>query len=167
MAKSMTKTFLGAGTLALAVAGSSRAFGHGMGGGDACGHGGLPGGRRVLHALALSADQLSADQKQGVHDILREHRPTLAQLGANEMTARQAIADKLLGTGTVTQNDLDALLQQESQARTALMRERMATALEVRKVLTPEQIQKAATIHAGMKQLHDQMRQLLGSQGAD
>ena len=162
MAKSMTKTFLAAGTLALAVAGSSRAFGHGMGGGDACGHGGLPGGRRVLHALALSPDQ-----KQGVHDILREHRPTLAQLGANEMTARQAIADKLLGTGTVTQNDLDALVQKESKARTALMRERMATALEVRKVLTPEQIQKAATIHAGMKQLHDQMRQLLGGQGAD
>jgi len=162
MAKSMTKTFLATGTLALAVAGSSRAFGHGMGGGDVCGHGGLPGGRHVLHALALSADQ-----KQGVHDILREHRPTLAQLGANEMTARQAIADKLPGTGTVTQNDLDALVQQESQARTALMRERMATALEVRKVLTPEQIQKAATIHAGMKQLHDQMRQLLGSRGAD
>ena len=162
MAKSMTKTFLAAGTLALVVAGSSRAFGHGMGGGDVCGHGGLPGGRHVLHALALSADQ-----KQGVHDILREHRPTLAQLGANEMTARQAIADKLLGTGTVTQNDLDALVQQESQARTALMRERLATALEVRKVLTSEQIQKAATIHAGMKQLHDQMRQLLGSQAAD
>src|SRR5881397_3989835 len=161
MAKSMTK-ILAAGTLALAVAGSARAFGHGRGGGDACGHGGLAGGRRVLHALALSADQ-----KQGVHDIVREHRPTLAQLGANEMTARQAIADKLPGTGTVTQNDLEALVQQESQARTALMRERMATALEVRKVLTPEQIQKAATIHAGMKQLHDQMRQLLGGQGAD
>ena len=47
------------------------------------------------------------------------------------------------------------------------MRERFATALEVRKVLTPEQIQKAATIHAGMKQLHDQMHQLLGKQGAD
>jgi len=162
MAKSMTKTFFAAGTLALAVAGSSRAFGHGMGGGDACGHGGLFGGGRVLHAL-----DLSADQKQGVHDILREHRPTLAQLGANERAARQAIADKLLGTGTVTQNDLDALVQQESQARTALMRERMATALEVRKLLPPEHIQKAATIHAGMKQLHDQMHQLLGSQGAD
>jgi len=158
----MTKTFLAAGTLALAVAGSSRAFGHGMGGSDGCGHGGLLGGGRVLHAL-----DLSADQKQGVHDIFREHRPTLAQLGANERAARQAIADKLLGTGTVAQNDLDALVQQESQARTALMRERLATALEVRKVLTSEQIQKAATIHAGMKQLHDQMRQLLGSQGAD
>ena len=162
MTKSMTKTFLAAGTLALAVAGSSRAFGHGMGGGDGCGHGGLLGGGLVLHAL-----DLSADQKQGVHDIFREHRPTLAQLGANERAARQAIADKLLGTGTVAQNDLDALVQQESQARTALMRERLATALEVRKVLTSEQIQKAATIRTGMKQLHDQMHQLLGGQGAD
>ena len=162
MAKSMTKTFLAAGALALAVSGNSHAFGHGIGVGDACSHGGLSGGRRVLHAL-----DLSADQKQGVHDIIREHRPTLAQLGANERAARQAIADKLLGTGTVTQNDLDALVQQESQAGTALMRERLATALEVRKVLTSEQIQKAATIHASMKQLHNQMRQLLGSQAAD
>src|SRR5207247_8598869 len=119
--------------------------------------GGLPGGGRVLHALALSPDQ-----KQGVHDILREHRPTLAQLGANEEASRQAIADKLLGTGTVTQNDLDALVQQESQARTALMRERLATALEVRKVLTPEQIQKAVTINAGMKQLHERLRLYIG-----
>ena len=162
MAKSMTKTFLAAGTLALTVAGSARAFGHGMGGGDACGHGGFLGGGRVLHAL-----DLSADQKQGVRDIVSQHRPTLAQLRANERAARQAIAGKLLGTGSVTQQDLDPLLQQESQARTALMRERFATALEVRKVLTPDQIQKAATIHTGMKQLHDQMHQLLGGQGAD
>src|SRR5207247_9822190 len=102
MAKSMTKTFLAAGTLALAVAGSSRAFGHGMGGGDACGHGGLAGGRRVLHAL-----DLSADQEQGVPDILREDRPTLAQLGAAPKKAKQAIADKLRGPGTGTPSDLD------------------------------------------------------------
>ena len=48
MAKSMTKTFLAAGALALGVAGSSRALGHGMGGGDACGHGGLFGGGRCF-----------------------------------------------------------------------------------------------------------------------
>jgi len=47
------------------------------------------------------------------------------------------------------------------------MRERLATALETRNVLTPEQIKKAATIHAGMNYLHAQMRKLLGKQGAD
>jgi len=162
MTKPMTKSILAAGTLALAVASSLPAFGHGMRGGGACGHGALLGGGRMLHAL-----DLSADQKQKVGDILTAHRPTLAQLRANEKTATQALAAKLLGTGTVTQPDLDALVQQESQARTALMRERLAAALEVRNVLTPQQIQKAATIRAGMQGLHAQMRQLLGEQGTD
>ena len=116
----------------------------------------------MLHAL-----DLSADQKQKVQDILTAHRTSLAPLVAKERAARQALADKLLGTGTVTPQDVDALVQQESQARTALMRERLAAALEVRTILTSEQIQKAATIRAGMKDLHAQMRQLLGKPGAD
>jgi len=91
------------------------------------------------------------------------HRTTLTPLVANERAARQAIADKLLGTGTVTQQDLDTLLQQEAQTRTALMHERLAAALEVRNILSADQTQKAATIHTGMKQLHAQMQQLLGS----
>ena len=66
-----------------------------------------------------------------------------------------------------TSEYLDALVQQESQARTALLRERLAAALDVRSVLTPDQIQKAATIRAGVKDLRAQMRQLFGKQGAD
>ncbi len=156
----MTKSFLAAGTLALAIASNSPAFGHGMHEHGACGA--LPGGGRMLQAL-----DLSADQKQKTQDILTAHRPTLAQLAATEKAAKQALADRLLGTGSVTQQDIDALVQQETRAHGALMRERLATALETRNVLTPEQIQKAATIHAGMNYLHAQMRKLLGKQGAD
>ena len=156
----MTKSFLAAGTLALAIASNSPAFGHGMHEHGACGA--LPGGGRMLQTL-----DLSADQKQKTQDILTAHRPTLAQLAATEKAAKQALADRLLGTGSVTQQDIDALVQQETRAHGALMRERLATALETRNVLTPEQIQKAATIHAGMNYLHAQMRKLLGKQGAD
>jgi len=156
----MTKSFLAAGTLALAIASNSPAFGHGMHEHGACGA--LPGGGRMLQTL-----DLSADQKQKTQDILTAHRPTLAQLAATEKAAKQALADRLLGTGSVTQQDIDALVQQETRAQGALMRERLATALETRNVLTPEQIQKAATIHAGMNYLHAQMRKLLGKQGAD
>jgi len=81
---------------------------------------------------------------------------------AQSMTTEQMT--KLFGTGTVSSQDVDALVTQESQARLALMRERLATALEVRNVLTPAQIQRAATIRSGMKELHAQMRQLLGKQ---
>ena len=120
------------------------------------------GGGRILHTV-----DLSDEQKQKVQDILTAHRPKLRALVANEKAADQALADKLLGTGAVTQQDFDAVLQRASQARDELMRERLAAALEVRDVLTSEQIQKAATIRTGMKQLHAEMRQLLGSSGTD
>ncbi len=162
MKRSITRSIIAAGTLALAVAGGSRALAHGMGGDGGSGHGAFFGGGRMLHAL-----DLRADQQQQVHDIMSAHRSTFAQLAANERASREAIADKLAGTAAVTLQDLDALLQQESQARTALMRARLATALEVRSVLDPGQIQKGASLHASMKQLHQQMRQLLGGQAAD
>jgi Spy/CpxP family protein refolding chaperone len=161
MTKQMTMSIFTAGTLVLAITSGALAFGHGMGGSGGCGGGAFLGGGRVLHAL-----DLSADQKQQVQDIVAAHRTTLTPLVANERAAKQALGDKLLGTGTVSSQDVDGLVAQESQARLALMRERLATALEVRNVLTPAQIQKAATIRSGMKELHAQMLQLLGKPGA-
>jgi Spy/CpxP family protein refolding chaperone len=157
----MTRTIFTAGALALVIAAGTGAMGYGMpGGGGGCGHGGFAGGPRLLHAL-----NLSAEQKQQVQAILQAHRPTFKQLAANERTAREAIADAMFGTTAATQPALDALVQQEGQARTALMNERLAVALQVRGILTPDQIQKASTIHTGMKQLRTQMHALLGDTG--
>src|SRR5437867_3350907 len=75
----MTKTILGAGVLALAVAGSSFAFGHCAGGDRGCSHDMLMGGGRILHTL-----DLSDEQKQKVQDILTAHQPKLRQLVSNE-----------------------------------------------------------------------------------
>lgn len=157
----MTRTIFTAGALALAIAAGTGAMGYGMpGGGGGCGHGGFAGGPRLLHAL-----NLSADQKQQVQAIFQAHRATFKQLAASERTARGAIADAMFGTNAVTQQALDPLVQQEAQARTALMNERLAVALQVRGILTPDQIQKASTIHTGMKQLRTQMHALLGDTG--
>jgi Spy/CpxP family protein refolding chaperone len=156
----MTKTIFTAGALALVLAAGTGPMGYGMPGGGGCGHDGFVGGPRLLHAL-----NLSADQKQQVQAILQSHRATFKQLATNERTARGAIADAMFGTNTVTQQTLDGLVQQEAQARTALMNERLAVALQVRGILTPDQIQKASTIHTGMKQLRTQMQALLGETG--
>src|SRR6184192_1910618 len=102
-----------------------------------------------------------------VRGRITKNKTKLRQLVANEKADDQTLADKLFGTGVVTQQDLDALLQRESQARNELTRERLAAALEVRDVLTSAQIRKAAAIRTGMKQLHAEMRQLLGDQGTD
>jgi Spy/CpxP family protein refolding chaperone len=155
----MTRTTFTAGALALVIAAGTGAMGYGMPGGGG-GHGGFAGGPRLLHAL-----NLSADQKQQVQTIFQAHRATFKQLAANERTAREAIADAMFGTSAVTQQALDPLVQQEAQARTALMNERLAVAIQVRGILTPDQIQKASTIHAGMKQLRTQMHALLGDTG--
>ena len=114
MTKAMTMSIFTAGTLALAISSGALAFGHGMRGSGGCGAGALLGGGRVLHAL-----DLSADQKQQVQDIVTAHRTTLTPLVANERAAKQALGDKLLGTGTVSSQDVDALVAQESQARLA------------------------------------------------
>src|SRR5438552_414572 len=82
MTKPMTKSILAAGALALAVASGPPAFGHGMRGGAACGHGALLGGGRMLHAL-----DLTVDQKQEARDIFTAHRPMLARPRANEKAA--------------------------------------------------------------------------------
>jgi len=164
---SVVKSVFAASALAVVLASGPVAFGHGMGGGGGCGggHGGgygrglLPGGGRLLHAL-----DLSADQKEKVQDVLAAHGPKFHTLMANQKAARQAIADKLLGTGTVSQQDIDAAAQQASQAMSDVIHERLSVALEVRNILTPAQIQKAATIQASMQQLHTQMRELLGGE---
>ena len=165
MMNSVVKSLV-ASALALALTSGSVAFGYGMRGGGGCGggHGDgmLPGGGRLLHAL-----DLSADQKEKVQDIFAAHAPRFHALMANQKAAKQAIADELLGAGTVSQQDVDAAAQQASQATTDLMHERLAVALEVRNILSPEQIQKAATIRSRMKQLHAQMQQLLGGRQED
>jgi len=155
----MMRTIFTAGALALVITAGTGAMAHGMPG-EGGGHGDFLGGPRLLHAL-----NLTAEQKQQVQAIFQAHRATFKQLAANERTAREAIADAMLGTNPVTQPALDALVQQEAQARTALMSERLAAGVQVRGVLTPDQIQKASTIHAGMKQLRTQMHALLAGTG--
>ena len=166
MMNSVVKSVFVASALALALTSGSVAFGYGMRGGGGCGggHGDgmLPGGGRLLHAL-----DLSADQKEKVQDIFAAHGSRFHTLMANQNAARQAIADKLLGAGAVSQQDVDAAVLQASQATTDLMHERLAVALAVRNILSPEQIQKAATIRSRMKQLHAQMQQLLGGRQED
>jgi Spy/CpxP family protein refolding chaperone len=161
MTTAMTKRALAAGTLALAFAAGSPALGRGL----PCSSTGRDvflGGGRMLHAL-----DLSADQKQQVQDILTAHRTRVGPPLANEKAARKVIADKLLSSPAIAQQDLDSLVQQESETHAALVRERLAVAGEVRNLLTPAQLQKAATIRTGMAKLHVQMHQLLGKPDAD
>ena len=70
------------------------------------------------------------------------------------------LADKLLTAGPVQNTDLQPLLQQIGQLREQLLQDSAQIALEVRAVLTPEQLAKAGQVKARMKQLQGEMHHL-------
>jgi Spy/CpxP family protein refolding chaperone len=112
--------------------------------------GGIGGGAFFGQPSTLHALDLTPGQTESVATILLAHRRMLRRLAHEEKAARRAIDDRLVGAGAVTPGELDVLVQHETETRDALTREQRATELAVRNTLTPEQIQKVASIRAAL-----------------
>jgi Spy/CpxP family protein refolding chaperone len=108
----------------------------------------------------LRGVNLSDDQKAKVHQIQtaswEQTKPLIEQL----RQVHKQLASQLLGPGSVTAAQLQPLVQQEEQLRSKLNAQRLERTLEVRALLTPEQLAQAGSVHA-REQLHDQERSLL------
>jgi Spy/CpxP family protein refolding chaperone len=132
---------------------------HGPGGPGGCG-----GPMAMPMMMILRHVNLTADQESQVHQIMQagftQNQPLMDQLHST----REAIADKLLTTGTVSAADLTPLQAQEAKIHQQLAQNMMATALKIRGVLTPDQLTQAATLHGKIKALDDQMRALMGDE---
>jgi homoserine dehydrogenase len=76
----------------------------------------------------------------------------------------EQITTLLLGSGTVTEDQLAPLLRQEDQLRAQEEKTRMAEVLAIRNMLTPEQLAQAASVHAQMEALHQQEKALMPSE---
>ena len=109
------------------------------------------GGWAILRSLGLSDGQ-----KAQVHEIFANHRSNLRTLHAQLRTARQELGDKLYGNPP-TAADLAPI----SQLRDQVARERLQIALEIRNILTPDQLAKAAQVRQQLEQLRLQRRNLL------
>jgi Spy/CpxP family protein refolding chaperone len=123
---------------------------------------GIGGGAFFGQPSTLRALDLTSGQTRSVLAILQAHRPALRRLSHEERVAKRAIDDRLVGNGAVTPQDLDALVERENATRDALTRERLATELAVRNALTPEQIQKVASIRAGLEENRTRRRLFSG-----
>jgi hypothetical protein len=73
--------------------------------------------------------------------------------------AQTALLDTLFAAGDLKADDLKAELDRLARRLQQLMAHALATALDVRKVLTAEQLARTAQIKDRMRALHDQMRQ--------
>lgn len=151
----MTMVVMLAGAAGLA----GPAWGQGMS--PEMGHGGRWGrdGGMALPFLIRSAN-LTPDQETRIRAILSAHRSATRSALEQLRRAQDELADKLLTAGPIQNTDLQPLLQQIGQLREQLLQDSAQIALEVRAVLTPEQLAKAGQVKTRMKQLQGEMHQL-------
>ncbi len=84
-----------------------------------------------------------------------------AKSGFQQMRGvHEQIMARLLAPGSVSEADLAPLMQQEQALRAQLEEQRLASALQIRQVLTPQQLAEAAEKHQQLESLHDQERQI-------
>ncbi len=112
--------------------------------------------------MALRAANLTADQKKQVHDIVDASMTSSKSQMEQMHSIRDQIADKLLSSGTVSASDLAPLLAQQSTLQQQLDSQMVATAIQIRGVLTSDQLSKVAAAHEKLKQIHSQIDAILG-----
>ena len=117
-------------------------------------------GPGMMLPLVLRGIDLTEAQEKQVRAIMQAHRATFRTLFGELQEAQQAVADRLFTPGEVRAEDLTTQVQRITQLREQLMQEGLKVALEVREVLTPEQLAKAAGLKERMRSLHTEMREL-------
>lgn len=136
---------------------SATALAHGFGGGRGLAHGAVG-----ISPLILRSVGLTDAQREQIRQIVANRRDQFRTLGEQLRTAREQLAQKLYGPDAVTPADLAPLTQQIDQLRGQLAQLSLEVALEIRGVLTPEQLAQAAQTRQRVGELRREMRGLLG-----
>ena len=145
-------------TLGLATVHARPRFGMGSGsmmmgpGGD---------GPAMMLPLLLRSANLTDEQEAQVQKIMADRRAQTRALVREMRAGQAALLDKLFAAGDPKVDDLKPELDRLTRAREQLMDHAVTTALDIRKVLTPEQLARTAKIKDRMRALHDQMRDLV------
>ena len=156
--RTMILAAVAASTLGLATVHARPRFG--MGPGSMMGPGGMDGPAMMLPLLLRSAN-LTDEQEAQVQKIMADRRAQTRALVREMRAAQGALLDKLFTAGDVKADDLKPEMDRLTRTRMQLMDHALTTALDIRKVLTPEQLARTAKIKDRMRALHDQMRDLV------
>lgn len=124
----------------------------GGGGGDAPG---------MVIPLMLHSARLTAEQRDKVKAVMGAHREQLHTLFKQLESANDALASRLVGPAAIDAAALKPDVERVAQARQALMDHGLAIALELRAILTPEQLAAVTTKRAKLEDLQRQMRELM------
>ena len=113
-------------------------------------------GQMVLPIL-LGGLGLSPEQKTEVQDIVAYHRGPLEGLFRQLQDANKELANQLLVAQGVSLEEITPQVQRIARLREEILLEGVTAVLEVRDVLTPEQLEQASV-------LKEQLRALRGSE---
>jgi Spy/CpxP family protein refolding chaperone len=109
----------------------------------------------IMHQL-----NLTDAQKQQAHTIMEgawaRAKPVMDQMHS----VHEQLAAQFLTSGT-TAAQLEPLVRQEEQLRAKLDSEHLNIALQVRNLLTPDQLAQAATLHTKLSALHEQEHEVM------
>jgi Spy/CpxP family protein refolding chaperone len=112
--------------------------------------------------MALRAAALTPTQQKQIHDIMAASRTTSDPLMQQMHSIRDQIADKLLSSGSVSAADLAPLLAQQTAIQQQLDSQMISTAIQIRGVLTPDQLSRVASVNEKLKAIHTQIDSILG-----
>jgi Spy/CpxP family protein refolding chaperone len=118
-------------------------------------------GAGLMLGVPLHSLNLTPDQQTQVKSILSTYRAAARPIIQQLRQAQSDLSDKLLASGPLQASDVQASVQQISQARAQLLQLSSQATLDVRNLLTPDQLGAAAQTRAKLKDLRSQMRQLL------
>jgi Spy/CpxP family protein refolding chaperone len=114
--------------------------------------------------MLLHSANLTQAQQSQIHVILNsQHEQTRAMHHQLEVLHQQ-ISDKLLSSGSVSAADLKPLVDKASRIEATLNQSRAETAVSIRNVLTADQLNHVAQVHAKLRSLHSQVESLMGHQ---
>jgi Spy/CpxP family protein refolding chaperone len=122
--------------------------------------GGGEDGPGMMLPVLLRSVHLTPEQEAQVKKIMADRRAQ-GSLAAELRAAQGALLDRLFAAGDLKAIDVKPELDRLTRARQQLMEHALGTALEVRKVLTPEQLTRAAQVKDRMRALRAEMRQLM------
>jgi Spy/CpxP family protein refolding chaperone len=111
--------------------------------------------------IPLGAMNLTAEQDRRVSETLSAYHAESAQLIRQLPQAQSALADKLFAPGQLGAADLEPELQEITRRRTQLLEMSARAMVDIRNVLTPQQIAVGGQVRARLGQLRSEMRQLL------
>jgi len=110
---------------------------------------------RLLNSLNLTPEQATKIEvsKTAFREAQRAYLSEIRVL-------RQEVGDKLFGPNRVTEADVARPITKIADLREKILREGFRIALDVRNVLTPEQLAKAATTRQHLIEIQSEVREL-------